>query len=247
MLKRSITTALLAVSFCTLSFSDDGIGPGSTAHAEGPGPREPLQPPATKKPRPETAPAVKKKVPKKSATKTETAEKPPAKPSVPRPGDAKSFIPETPGSGHKTVRAVQQDIEDEARRDNLRATTIHLRQVGRLRQSIDDAVFETMGGKARNEPKLIMRQLGAYRDQTQNKELAYNAANLLTALSAERALQRARVLEAEYYRARKAGDKVKTAVIYAEYGEASQDYQDRLGRVSGVRGIFPQRLPRLAR
>lgn len=163
--------------------------------------------------------------------------------AVPKPVLAakpdKPFVPDTAISRNDSVDYIQKDLQTQARRDNLRGMATSLKRVSALRAHIDTAFIATQGSRDRNEPNRIYQQLTAYRNQKQNKELAYFASGLLSAIAAERALAQATGLQAEYRAAGKAGQDVKAALIKGDYEDARAEYYRKVRRVpEAIRGMF---------
>ena len=164
---------------------------------------------------------VDKKKPKKKAknkAKKDTEEK----------QDPKKFVPATTISKNDSVNYIQEDLEADAKRDNLKRMATSRKRISALRAHIDNAYIATEGSADRNEPNLINQQLAKYRSQKTNTELRGYAGVLISAIAADRADAMARDLLSRYRAAAKAGEDLKAALIKSDYEEARSRYYGKV-------------------
>ncbi|MCZ4352415.1 hypothetical protein O4H61_07790 [Roseovarius aestuarii] len=151
-----------------------------------------------------------------------------AKKGAKKKQDPKTFVPATLISKHDSVNYIQEDLEAEAKRDNLKRMATSRKHISALRAHIDTAFIATQGSTARNEPNRINQQLAKYRSQKTNTVLRGYARALIGAIAADRADMLARDLLTRYRAAEKAGEDLKAALIKSDYEEARRHYYGKV-------------------
>ncbi|MEB8386366.1 hypothetical protein OO012_03920 [Rhodobacteraceae bacterium KMM 6894] len=153
-------------------------------------------------------------------------------------------MPATTISKNDSVNYIQEDLEAEAKRDNLKRITTSRKRISALRAHIDNAYIATQGSADRNEPNRINQQIAKYRSQKTNTGLRGYAGVLIGAIAADRADAKARDLLWRYRAAAKAGDDLKAALIRGDYEEARSSYYGKVLRLPEAFRTLFKGLPR---